>query len=135
MERDRDQGQAGYGGPDRAIDVADVQELEGGKRVRFDLVVTRRGRDVRFTVETDVVRRSRVRSSVGTIHERLVVRTPMRLGPVERPIELGLVCRKRMLCRMLLGRTALDGRFLVDPGHRYLLGRRPRRPGGEGASR
>jgi hypothetical protein len=32
-----------------------------------------------------------------------------------------------MLCRMLLGRGALEPQFLVDSGQIYVFGRRPRR--------
>jgi hypothetical protein len=47
----------------------------------------------------------------------------IQLGGVERRIEVGLVDRSDMLYRMLLGRSALAGSFIVDPGRRYVLGR------------
>lgn len=110
-----------------AIDVARIEELPR-ERVAFFLVRDRR-RDVEpLRVVTDVVRRSRVKSSFGSTHDRLIVSTLIRIGSIEKPIELSLVCRKNMLCRMLIGRKALEPEFLVDPSHRYLFGLRPRRP-------
>lgn len=44
----------------------------------------------------------------------------MRLGGIEKDIEITLVCRKGMLCRMLLGRTALGSDFVVDASQKYL---------------
>jgi hypothetical protein len=109
-----------------AIDVAAIEELEG-ERVAFSLVQDRRREVEPLRVVTDIVRRSRVKSSFGATHDRLIVSTLIRLGSVEKPIELSLVCRKNMLCRMLIGRKALEPEFLVDPSHRYLFGLRPRR--------
>lgn len=105
-----------------AIDVANIEELSNG-RVRFDLIVDRKHPDARVTIETEIVRTSRVKSSLGKIHERPVIETTMQLGEVSKTIQLGLVCRKSMLCRMLLGRAALAPEFVVDPTHRYLHGR------------
>jgi hypothetical protein len=111
-----------------AIDVANVTAV-GENRVRFDIVADRRGEGdgERVTVEAEVVRRTRVKSSFGDAHDRIIVETLLRLGPVEKRIELSLVSRKNMLCRMLLGRKALEPEFVVDSAHRYLFGRRPRR--------
>ncbi len=104
-----------------AIDVANIEEI-GPDRVRFDLVIDR-GTPVRTaTIETDIVRRTRVKSSFGAAHDRLVVRTLIQLGPVRKSVDLSLVCRRNMLCRMLLGRAALEPEFVVDPGRRYLFG-------------
>jgi hypothetical protein len=49
------------------------------------------------------------------------VAVTVRIGTVVQEIELGLVDRANMLYRMLLGRMALSGHFLVDPSSRYLL--------------
>jgi hypothetical protein len=108
-----------------AIHVDNIQHLSSG-RVRFDVIVGHRGGERECVpVEADLLRMSRIRSSAGREHERPVVKTRVRLGPVEREIELSLVCRHGMLCRMLLGRTALAEDFLVDPAATRLLS--PRR--------
>lgn len=51
---------------------------------------------------------------------RPVVRTRLRLGPIEREIEVTLVDRAPMLHRMLVGRSALAG-VIVDPARRYVI--------------
>jgi hypothetical protein len=109
-----------------AIHVDNIEHLPGN-RVSFDVITSvrtdARGRRLirRRPVETGIVRTSRVRNSAGHCEERLVVSTTLRFGPVEREIELSLVSRKRMLCRLLLGRMALKHRFLIDPTHARLL--------------
>ena len=101
-----------------ALHVASVTELPDG-RVAFAIVPGRRS-DRRIEVIADVVRRARVKSSTGAVTERQVVRTRLRLGPVEREIELTLVDRGTMIHRILIGRTGLDG-VIVDPARRYLI--------------
>jgi len=102
-------------------------ELLSRNWVRFEVIVSLDRRSQRVPVETRVIRRSRVRSSSGHFTRRLFVRTRVRVGGVEREIELSLVDREKMIHRMLLGRSALEG-MLVDARHRYLLTakRRPR---------
>jgi hypothetical protein len=96
------------------------------QRVAFDVILHRHKRDRRIHVEAHMVRTSRVRSSNGAVNVRHVVRTTLRIGPVEREIELNLVDRGAMIHRMLLGRSALAG-MVVEVDQQYLLGRRPRR--------
>jgi hypothetical protein len=95
----------------------DCIEIRPDGVVRFE-VVTGRGR---VPVEAPMVRLSLVRPSTGKQQQRPVVQTRVRIGPLERVIEIGLVCRRRMLRRMLLGRSALRGRFLIDPGRARVL--------------
>jgi hypothetical protein len=97
-----------------------------GRRVSFDVVLGRKPQARRVRVTTRVSRESLVRSSNGDSERRPFVTTTIRIGPVERRIELNLVDRGRMIHRMLLGRSALAG-LLVDVHHRYLLGPRKRR--------
>jgi hypothetical protein len=73
----------------------------------------------RVRVEAKIARRSTVRSSSGQLEQRIFVRTTMVLGAVEREIEVSLTGRGSMRYRMLLGRTALKGVFVVDPARRY----------------
>lgn len=109
-----------------AIDV-DRLELLPDDRVRFELVVDRNHPERRVSIETDIVRMARIRSSLGQMHERPIVRTTLRLAEIEKSIELGLVCRRNMLCRMLLGRRALAPEFRVDPSRQTVVTRRQRK--------
>ena len=103
-----------------ALHVENIRELGGG-RVRFDVRLSRNESDRRVTVEARIARRGQVRPSSGEQEERIFVAVKVRIGPVEREIELSLVDRGRMIFRMLIGRRALAHAFLVDPGRRYLL--------------
>jgi hypothetical protein len=107
-----------------ALHVENIRELPRN-RVRFDVVLHRKKRDRRVHVTTQIARRGRVRSSTGHYETRIFVRAPVRIGPVEREVEVSLVDRERMIFRMLLGRTALAGPFLIDPDRSKVLG--PRR--------
>jgi hypothetical protein len=103
-----------------ALHVENIRELGAG-RVRFDVRLSRNESERRVTVEARIARRGQVRPSSGEQEERIFVAVKVRIGPVEREIELSLVDRGRMIFRMLIGRRALAHAFLVDPGRRYLL--------------
>jgi hypothetical protein len=109
-----------------AIDVATIEHLEDG-RIRFEVVGRHKPTRRTKWVEAMPVRTSVVKPSHGKKQERFVCRTPIRIGEIETEIEISLVCRKNMLCRMLLGRTALDGRILVDSGAKYRLTEKSRK--------
>jgi len=113
-----------------AIDVLDLEELPGD-RVRFHVARFRRNRDRERAVEViaPIVRRSRVRSAHGTTQDRLFVATTLRIGDHAKTVELGLVCRRRMICRMLIGRAALADDFLVDSAQKHMVTEPRRRPG------
>jgi hypothetical protein len=68
-----------------------------------------------------VVDRREVRDSGGHRTVRPFIRTQVVLGDQSWMIELNLAPRTEMLFPMLLGRTAMIGRFLVDPSRSYLL--------------
>jgi len=108
-----------------AIDVANIIELPGN-RVQFDIALHRKRRDFVKTVVASIDHQTHVRSSNGQQHERYFVRTRVRIGHLMKEIELSLVCRRHMTCRMLLGRKALEGDFLVDSTEKHVTRKRRR---------
>ncbi|MGH0028421.1 MAG: ATP-dependent zinc protease [Myxococcota bacterium] len=100
-----------------ALHVENIEELPRGF-VSFDVVLHRKKRDRRIRIRAKVSRRGRVRSSTGHLTTRLFVETTLRLGPVEKRVEVSLVDREKMIHRMLLGRAAISGPFLVDVDRR-----------------
>ena len=101
-----------------ALHVQDLEHLDDD-HVRFNVVV--REHPLRLvSVEAPLFRVSRVKPTHDRIEERPVVQAKMRLGGVERLIEISLVGRPGMRCRMLLGRRALAEAFLVDAQHCYV---------------
>lgn len=109
-----------------AIHVAEYEELEDG-HARFEVVVSERPKMRTIMVEAPLVREAVVKPSSGKRQRRPVVKTTMRLGGVEKEIEISLVSRKGMLCRMLLGRTALKHDFIVDVSRTYLASEKRRK--------
>ena len=91
---------------------------------------TREGRQwVRFAVDWGGVRhpceavrvdRRGVRSSNGDLQRRLVIKTPLRIGNLTFRAEVTLADRSEMQFPMLVGRTALRRRMVVDSGHSWL---------------
>jgi ribosomal protein S6--L-glutamate ligase len=102
-----------------AIDVKHILELPGN-RVQFDIVLNRKNRDFIQTVVSPIAHQTHVRSSNGEQHERYFVTTTIKIGSIIKTIELSLVDRKNMTCRMLLGRKALDDHFLIDSSQTHL---------------
>lgn len=103
-----------------------------GRRVRFGIHPFQRRVDVERVCDAPVVDERVVTDSGGHREKRIVILTPVTLGNETYPVELTLTDRDTMRFRMLLGRTAMGGRYVVDPGRSYLLGkrRRSKRPGG-----
>lgn len=109
-----------------ALHVDNIAELSADL-VRFDVILHRKHTHRRVTIEVPIVRRAQVRSSTGLYELRYFVLGRIRVGTVEKEIELSLAARGPMLFRMLLGRNALAHDFLIDPGHRALATEKPRR--------
>ena len=98
----------------------------GDDRVRFTLHPLQRKPD--YTVECDwpLVDQRQVKDSGGHAETRPFIRVPVSLGGHTWEIEFSLTNRDNMKFRMLLGRTAMKDRFLVNPGVSYQIGK-PRR--------
>lgn len=108
-----------------AIHAEDIQVLGDGW-VRFKLVIDRESGEFKWQ-KAKLLRTSKVKPSSGRVQHRYVIETKIRLGSHQFKTEISLVSRGDMLCRMLVGRVSLRGRYLVDPNRRFVVSKRPPR--------
>ncbi len=83
--------------------------------------LTRQGTRRVIECVADLVDIREITDSGGHKERRYVICTPLIVGQYSWPIEITLTSRDNMRFKMLLGRTALSNRFIVDPGRSYLL--------------
>jgi hypothetical protein len=108
-----------------AFSLSTFQE-SGVLMVRFNIHPMQKRNDIQQECVAEVIDRRLVSDSGGHKEERLIIRTPVRLGEDEWPIEISLTKRDNMRFRMLLGRTAVRGRYLVNAKASYLIGHGPK---------
>lgn len=107
--------------------------VKGAWRVRFGIHPLHKDNSVEQFCVADLVDERWVMDSGGHREKRAVIHTPVTLGGNTWAIEITLTNRDNMTFRMLLGRSALVGRAIVDIGASYLAGEP--RPAGHSASR
>ena len=90
--------------------------------VRFDIHPSIHKVDAIVRCEAAIDDIRSVKSSNGVSEERYVIVTEMVLGDESWPIEITLTDRSGMSNLMLLGREGMNGRVLVDPSKRFILG-------------
>lgn len=95
---------------------------EGQQRVRFVLHPIPSRSAVR-ECDTEVIATKEVKDSGGHVETRPFIRTTATIGVFSWPIDISLTNREGMRFRMLLGRVALKGYFVVDPDFSYLMGK------------
>jgi len=99
----------------------DVEEFErdGESWARFSFHPVQRDEETTVSAEARLVGQREVTPSSGQSELRYVVETEALIDGDLVPIELTLTRRDAMGFRMLLGRRALRGRFVVDPRRSY----------------
>lgn len=97
----------------------DVEVDERAGSVRFAVHPRQADDDHTVPVATTLLDLREVRSSNGDVERRPVIATTVLVAGVGIPIEVSLANRDEMGFRMLLGRTAVRRRFLVDPGRSF----------------
>lgn len=101
--------------------------LESGReRVEFSIHPLQKDSDTVITCTADIVDQRVVTDSGGHKEERYVIQTTLSLGRDTWPIEMTLTGRDDMSFRMLLGRTAIKNRAVVDSGRSYVVGKKKR---------
>jgi hypothetical protein len=122
---DRIKAKVDTGARSSSLHAFDIQSFEraGRQFVRFRVHPVQRNTKATQVAEAEVIDFRPVKSSTGHITLRPVVLTDVVLMGQRWSIELTLASRDKMGFRMLLGREAVRGRFVVDAGGSYYDGR------------
>ena len=91
---------------------------DGEKFVRFEVLFP--GTKVQQVCEAVHVDIRGITSSNGEKQRRYVIKSPLRIGDLEFRAEISLADRSDMKFPMLIGRSSLRRRFVVDSGHSWL---------------
>ena len=101
---------------------------KGSQWVRFDIHPSQTNNDIVINCEAPVLDRRLVRDSGGHEELRYVIETEISIGDRVHTAQVTLTDRDSMKFRALLGRTSIQGHYLVDPGQSYVRGKKKRRP-------
>jgi hypothetical protein len=107
-----------------ALDVTsyDLREVAGqGLVAELRLALNRRHPTRLTTVRAPVLEMVVITNSSGIREQRPLIETDLRLGPVTKRVQLTITNRAGMRFRMILGRKAIEGDFIVDVSRKYLL--------------
>jgi hypothetical protein len=92
--------------------------VKGEEYVRF-LFITEDGKTQ--TIKSPLIEHRSIKSSNGDKTVRPVVKTEIVMGHHRFEIEVTLINRDMMGFKMLIGREALNGRFLINPSRHNML--------------
>lgn len=98
-------------------------EKDGQQWVRFGIHPHQGDTETEVFCDARVFDQRMVSDSGGHTEERYVISTNVILADQQWPIELTLTNRDTMKFRMLLGRTAMEHKIMVNPSESYLLGK------------
>ena len=98
-------------------------ERNGELWVSFSVLPSRHDPELVVRCEALVSGHRKVKSSDGSSGERYFIQTELLIGGRQLNIEMSLADRRNMGYRMLLGRAAIKGNFIVDAAGSYLAGR------------
>lgn len=104
-------------------------ERDGRQWVQFDVHPLQRNDEVYKTCLAEAVDYRWITNSGGGREKRFVIVTALQMGGEAWPVEVTLTDRDQMGFRMLIGRTAMERRLVIDPTVSYRLGK-PRRANG-----
>ena len=108
-----------------ALHAEDISFYRRGQKqyVKFTIYPEQGSTTKKILARAPLLGKRVVKSSIGVATRRPVISTLLKIDQQEFPIELTLVNRDVMGFRMLLGRQALQGRFIIDPSRSFLLGK------------
>ncbi|WP_455222394.1 ATP-dependent zinc protease family protein [Kaarinaea lacus] len=103
-----------------AFDVI-LEETGDDKIVRFKIHPKQRDLETVIECEAPLLDEREVRDSGGHSESRYIIETKISIGSSSHMAEVTLTNRDSRGFRMLIGRTTMNGYYLVDPGQSFLM--------------
>lgn len=106
-----------------ALHVSEIRYLTKNKKRHVRFTIHPLQKNTRKTIRATalLVEHRKIKSSNGAITRRPVIKTKLKLGEHSWPIELTLINRDEMGFRMLLGRSGVPERFVINPHRSYIF--------------
>lgn len=101
-----------------------IDNTQDQRLVRFSMHPDQRSLDNTVECVAPLKDEREVRDSGGHSEMRYVIETEIKIGQKIHCVEFTLTNRDSMGFRMLIGRTAIKDRYLVDPGKSFLVRKR-----------
>jgi hypothetical protein len=99
-------------------------DKDGKHKITFEIHPFQHDTTKLITCTADITDKRPVTDSGGHTEERYVIMTPLTIAGQTWPIEITLTERETMLFRMLLGRSALRKRYIVNPARSFVTTRK-----------
>lgn len=108
------------GAENSSLNAQDIEHFRRGEAdwVRFS-VTNDEGETVSF--ERPVIRTAKIKRHAAKKQERPVISLGICLDSIYKDVEVNLIDRSGFSYQMLIGRSFLEGDFLIDPEHRFML--------------
>ncbi|HET9843946.1 MAG TPA: RimK/LysX family protein, partial [Gammaproteobacteria bacterium] len=106
-----------------AFMVEKFEDDEGIEKIKFGIHPIPEQPNIAVFCEANLVDERKIISSNGKMELRYIIRTLATFGEHSWPIEISLTNRETMNYRMLIGRSAMEGKLVVVPDASFLLGK------------
>ena len=104
-----------------AFNIESFRLSSGKYKIKFQVNPIQHNNNCILLCEADILDRRDVKNSGGEIENRYIINTNLSMGTNSWPIELTLTNRDSMGFRLLLGRTAFNKKFLINPNKSFLI--------------
>ena len=104
-----------------AFNIETFKTVRGKNKIRFQIHPIQRNNNYILHCEADMLDKRYVKNSGGDIEYRYIITTTLNMGYKSWLIELTLTNRDAMGFRLLLGRTAINKEFLINPHRSFLI--------------
>jgi ribosomal protein S6--L-glutamate ligase len=101
-----------------AINIEEVEQ-RGELFVKFQTIDSE-GKTVEVVRKVDTTQK--VSNTAGLVSKRYVIKEKIKIGSIEREVNINLNDRTKMDYKFLVGRNLLLGRFIVDVARSHVLG-------------